>query len=142
MILIDPPVNPFSPIADIEAWIAELRAKPASHERDDSITQAEVVGSSQDVGRLMPADLGAGRTECRTSDIRRGTLAGSDVSIVPSGSYPEAVVDVGRGHITLPRNVGRPTFLSARNAQEQHRAVLESRSQSSSCRIAPRQTRR
>jgi hypothetical protein len=39
--LIDTPVTPFHPVADIEAWLADLRAMPESPERDDAIEEAE-----------------------------------------------------------------------------------------------------
>lgn len=41
MTIIDPPVGPFHPPADITAWLETLRAMPESSERDDAIAQAE-----------------------------------------------------------------------------------------------------
>lgn len=41
MTIIDPPVTPFHPAADISAWLDQLRAMPESPERDEAITQAE-----------------------------------------------------------------------------------------------------
>jgi hypothetical protein len=39
--LIDPPVTPFHPPEQIEAWLTRLRDMPESPERDQSIEQAE-----------------------------------------------------------------------------------------------------
>ena len=41
MTIIDPPVTPFHPPEQIEAWLARLRDMPESRERDEAIQQAE-----------------------------------------------------------------------------------------------------
>lgn len=38
--VIDPPVGPYSPIEEIEAWIRELEAMPPSKPRDDCLREA------------------------------------------------------------------------------------------------------
>lgn len=54
MMLIDPPVGPFSPPADVAAWLADLRALLATHGELPEIREAIATAEGW-LGKANPA---------------------------------------------------------------------------------------